>query len=80
MKFQVLVAALVASFTFAAPADAATKKGKRVVHRASHGVVHSKPQVSSHEVHVSGELVGRDPDPNIRAFMMRNPHIWDGPE
>ena len=80
MKFHIFVAALVASFTFAAPADAATKKGKKAVHRASHGVVHAKPHRSSQDVYVSGELVGRDPDPNIRAYMMRNPHVWDGAE
>jgi hypothetical protein len=52
-----------------------------MVHRAPIGTVYSKPiPQSSYDVYVSGELVGRDPDPSIRAFMMRNPHIWDGPE
>ena len=48
------------------------------VHRAKVGTVYSSP--ASNDVYVGGELVGRDPDPSIRAFMMRNPHIWDGPE
>jgi hypothetical protein len=75
---HVLLAALVASVTLSAPADAASKK-KKVVHRAPIGAVHSKSN-SSYDVYVSGELVGRDPDPSIRAYMMRNPHPWDGPE
>lgn len=80
MKTHILVAALVASVALAAPADAATKKKKKVVHRAPVSTVYSKPNYSSYDVYVSGELVGRDPDPSIRAYMMRNPHIWDGPE
>jgi len=80
MKIHILVAALVASVALAAPADAATKKKKKVAHRAPVSTVYSKPNYSSYDVYVSGELVGRDPDPSIRAFMMRNPHIWDGPE
>ena len=79
MKFYILVAALVASVAFAAPADAASKKKKKVVHRAPIGAVHYRSN-PSYDVYVSGELVGRDPDPSIRAYMMRNPHIWDGPE
>jgi hypothetical protein len=78
MKIHILVAALVASVAFATPADAAPKKKKKVAHRAPIGAVYSK--ANSHDVYVSGELVGRDPDPSIRAYMMRNPHIWDGPE
>lgn len=77
---HVLLAALVASVALAAPADAATKKKKKVAHRAPVSTVYSKPNNSSYDVYVSGELVGRDPDPSIRAYMMRNPHIWDGPE
>ena len=79
MKIHILAAALVASVAFAAPADAASKTKKKVVHRAPIGAVHSRAN-SSYDVYVSGELVGRDPDPSIRAYMMRNPHIWDGPE
>jgi len=79
MKIHILVAALVASVALAAPADAASKKKKKVAHRAPVSAIYAKPN-SSYDVYVSGELVGRDPDPSIRAFMMRNPHIWDGPE
>jgi hypothetical protein len=77
---HVFLAAVLASVVLAAPADAASKKKKKVVHRAPLSTVYSKPNHSSYDVYVSGELVGRDPDPSIRAFMMRNPHIWDGPE
>jgi hypothetical protein len=79
MKTQVLVAALVASVALSAPSEAASKKRKKVVDRAPVAEMQkSAPQ--SYDVYVSGELVGRDPDPSIRAFMRRNPHIWDGPE
>jgi hypothetical protein len=79
MKMHILVAALLASFALAAPADAASKKKKKTAHRAPSSAVDQKSN-SSYDVYVSGELVGRDPDPSIRAYMMRNPHIWDGPE
>ena len=81
MKIHILVAALVVSVAFAAPADAASQKKKKAVHRAPIGATHAKANSrSSYDVYVSGELVGRDPDPSIRSYMMRNPHIWDGPE
>ena len=78
MKIHILLAALVASVAVATPADAASKKKKKVMHRAPIGAAYSK--TPSYDVYVGGELVGRDPDPSIRAFMMRNPHIWDGPQ
>jgi hypothetical protein len=79
MKIHILVAALVASVALAAPADAASKKKKKTYHRAQASAVQYK-QNNSSDVYVGNELVGRDPDPSIRAFMRRNPHIWDGPE
>ncbi len=79
MKIHLLVAALVASVALAAPADAASKKKKKTYHRAQASAVQYK-QGNSYDVYVGNELVGRDPDPSIRAFMRRNPHIWDGPE
>ena len=80
MKFHMLGLALIVSFAMATPVDAASKKRKKVSHRAPIGAVQPKAATSSYDVYVSGELVGRDPDPAIRAYMMRNPHIWDGPE
>jgi len=77
MKTHILLAALVASVAFAVPADAASKKKKKAVHRAPVGAVYSK--TSSQAVYVGGEYQGQDPDPSIRAYMIRNPGNWDGP-
>jgi len=80
MKIHILVTALIASLALASPADAASKKKKKTVHRAPAGAVYSNREAnSSYDVYVSGEWIGRDPDPSIRAFMIRNPHIWDAP-
>jgi hypothetical protein len=80
MKIHILATALIACVALSSPAGAASKKKKKAVHRAPIGAVYSKGNTnSSYDVYVSGELIGRDPDPSIRAFMMRNPHIWDGP-
>ena len=79
MKIHILVAALVASMALTVPADAAPKTKKKVVYRAPTSAVYTRGNQPSYDVYVSGELIGRDPDPSIRAFMMRNPHIWDGP-
>jgi hypothetical protein len=82
MKLAVLVTALIASIALAAPAEAAAKKSKKDVARTAPAgkVVASRPGADPYAVYVGGEYIGRDPDPNIRAMMMRNPHIWDGPE
>jgi hypothetical protein len=83
MKIPVFIAIVAAVMLDAAPADAASdKKHNKSVHRVDvRAVQHqSQPRSNSHDVYVGGEYIGRDPDPNIRAFMMRNPHIWDGPE
>jgi hypothetical protein len=82
MKFHLFVAALIASVALAAPAAAAAKKHKKAVHRAGVSRVHASPGVASdpYSVYVSGEYVGRDPDPSIRASMMRNPHPWESPD
>jgi ABC-type transport system substrate-binding protein len=80
MKLILSVAALIVAVALAAPAEAATKKPKKTVHRAPVSTTFVRPAVHPYDVYVSGEWVGRDPDPAIRAFMMRNPHIWDGPE
>jgi hypothetical protein len=80
MKLILPVATLIVAVALAAPSEAATKKSKKTVHRAPVSATYARPAVQSYDVYVSGEWVGRDPDPSIRAFMMRNPHIWDGPE
>ena len=82
MKLPVVVAALVTSIALAAPAAAEAKKHKKAVARPHAGAVTARSGLASdpNSVYVGGEYIGRDPDPNIRAFMVRNPHIWDGPE
>jgi hypothetical protein len=80
MKIHLLVATLVASVAFAAPADAASKKKKKTYPGAQVGAVQYK-QNGSNDVYFGNTLVGRDPDPSIRAFMRRSgPQPWDGPE
>ena len=78
MRIRVLAVALIASVALAAPVEAASKKRKKAVQRENPSAVQSKPH--PHDVYLSGELVGRDPDPFIRLMIMRNPRIWDGPE
>jgi hypothetical protein len=81
MKPAVVVAALIAAVALAAPAEAGSKKSKKAVRHAPIATVHqARPGADPNEVYVSGELIGRDPDPGIRAYMMRNPHQWDGPQ
>jgi hypothetical protein len=81
MKLIVSVATLIVSIALAAPSEAAPKKNsKPPVLGANIGAVQSQPAVHPYDVYVSGEWVGRDPDPSIRSFMIRNPHIWDGSE
>jgi hypothetical protein len=80
MKLPVLVAALIASIAFAAPAAAAAKKQKKIATRATAHAIAGRPASDPSSVYVSGEYIGRDPDPNIRAYMMKNPHDWDGPQ
>jgi hypothetical protein len=76
MKLAVFLMAVITSVALSAPADASPKKSKKVAHRAPVGAVHSPS--SSQDVYVGGELVGRDPDPAIRAYMMRDPKPWIG--
>ncbi len=76
MKISALVVALITSVALAAPAEAA-KKRKKQIHRAPVGEIYSGRH--PHEVWYGGDYVGRDPDPHIRSFMVRNPRIYDGP-
>jgi hypothetical protein len=79
MKIHALAVALVASVALAAPTDAAPKKrSKKEVERAPVGEVYSRTHPHPHDVWFGGEYVGRDPDPNIRALMMRSPRMYDG--
>ena len=76
----VLVTALIASVALVAPAAAAVKKHKKAASPPSAHKVQMRSGTASNSVYVSGEYIGQDPDPNIRAYMFRNPHIWDGPQ
>jgi hypothetical protein len=82
MKFPVLIMAVIASVALVAPAAAAVKKHKKAASPPSAHKVQMRSGTASdpNSVYVSGEYIGRDPDPNIRAYMFRNPHIWDGPQ
>jgi hypothetical protein len=75
MKTAVVVAALVAA-AIAAPTEAASKKHKKVAHRAPTAA--AQPAPGSYDVYDRGELVGRDPDPSIRAYMKKDPRPWEG--
>jgi hypothetical protein len=78
MKLPIL-AVLIASTALALPAGAASaKKHKRTVHHATSGV--AQPQSDANDVYVGNVLTGRDPDPNIRAYLRRSPAPWDGPD
>jgi hypothetical protein len=80
MTMRTLALALIASVALTAPAEAAAKKRKKELQRPPAGAVHFYSNARPHDVYISGEYIGRDPDPNIRQFMMRNPRIYDGPE
>jgi hypothetical protein len=78
MKLRIL-AALMLPAMLAQPADAASaKKHKRTAHHATVGAV--QPQGDANDVYVGSVLTGRDPDPNIRAYLRRSPAPWDGPD
>jgi hypothetical protein len=82
MKIQALIAVLIAIVALTVPSIAEANKNKRGAHPVRHHAHQVKPGPASdpYSVYVGGEYIGRDPDPNIRAYMMRNPHQWDGPE
>lgn len=73
-------ATMIACLLIVGPADAATKKHKRAVHHPPAAELQSAPVSRSSDVYVGGVLVGRDPDPSIRAYLMRSPTPWDGPD
>ena len=82
MRIPVVVATLIASLAMApgALAQSQTKKVKKTVSRPPMAASMSRPAADPYAVYVSGEYIGRDPDPNIRAYLTRNPHDWDGPD
>jgi hypothetical protein len=88
MKALVLVTALGATLALAAasavPAEAANTKKKKVgavrAPVATHSYRERVPPSRQHPYGVygaDGELLGMDPDPNIRMMIRRDPKPWD---
>lgn len=73
MKFPVIAASLVAAVAFASPADAA-KKRKQAPHQQPAAMQSDANTVRDS----SGQVAGRDPDPNIRAMIRKDPRPWEG--
>lgn len=72
MKIAVLAATLIATVALAAPAEAA-KKRKHAQQKPA--VV----QPNGYTVYdYDGRVAGRDPDPNIRAAIRKDPRPWQG--
>ncbi len=74
MKFSTLAVALIAAVAVAAPAEAANKKRKQVLQKKP-AVVQNDPYAV---IDYDGRIAGRDPDPNIRAAIRRDPRPWEG--
>ena len=73
MKFPVLATALIAAVALAVPAEAASKKRKPVQHKPA------VTQPNGNTVYdFDGRVAGRDPDPNIRAMIRKDPRPWEG--
>lgn len=73
MKFPVLAASLLAAAVVSAPAEAA-KKRKQVPHQQPAAMQNDSSTVRDY----SGQVAGRDPDPNIRAMIRKDPRPWEG--
>jgi hypothetical protein len=72
VKLLIALAALAAAFALAAPAEAAKRKSASA----------QKPAVAQADptavYDYQGQLIGRDPDPNIRAMMRKDSRPWEG--
>ena len=83
MKILVLATALIIAAAVAVPAEAASKKKKKVsavqapvAYKYGDRVPPSRQH--PHGVYgADGELLGMDPDPNIRMMIRRDPKPWD---
>ena len=74
MKISTVAIALVAAVALAAPAEAA-KKRKQVRHAQKQAIVQNDPYAV---IDYDGRVAGRDPDPNIRAAIRKDPRPWEG--
>jgi hypothetical protein len=86
MKVLALATALIAAVAVAVPAEAATgKKKKKVtaVQAPQSSPYSNLKRVPPHLQHpygvygADGELLGMDPDPNIRMMIRKDPKPWD---
>jgi predicted lipoprotein with Yx(FWY)xxD motif len=74
MKIPVLATALITAVALAAPAEAASKKRKQMQQQKPAIV-----QPNGYTVYdFDGRVAGRDPDPNIRAAIRKDPRPWEG--
>lgn len=84
MKILVLATALIAAVAVAVPAEAASQKKKKKVSSVQAPVSSSyRDRVPPSRQHphgvysADGELLGMDPDPNIRMMIRKDPKPWD---
>ena len=86
MKILVLATALIAAVAVAMPAEAATgKKNKKVAASSqvapfTHKYGDRVPPNRQHPWGVygaDGEVLGMDPDPNVRLMIRRDPKPWE---
>ena len=83
MRILVLATALIAAAAVAAPAEAASKKKRKISAVQAPVTHHYRDRVPPSRQHphgvygADGELLGMDPDPNIRLMIRRDPKPWD---
>jgi hypothetical protein len=84
MKLFVLATALIATVAVAVPAEAqSTKKKKKVSNVQAPATYSYRERVPPSRQHpygvysADGELLGMDPDPNIRLMIRRDPKPWE---
>lgn len=78
MKRAMLAIAFIAAVAVAMPAEAASKKRKQAA-KPQHKPPVVAVQHDPYEViDFDGRVAGRDPDPNIRAAIRRDPRPWEG--
>jgi hypothetical protein len=85
MKILVLATALIAAAAVAVPAEASTsskkkKKASATQAPATYSYRERVPPSRQHPYGVygaDGELLGMDPDPNVRLMIRRDPKPWE---
>ena len=82
MKILVLATALIAAAAVAVPAEAQSSKKKKatVQEPATYSYRDRVPPHRQHPYGVygaDGELLGMDPDPNVRLMIRRDPKPWE---